>query len=651
MLRSIGKVAGVVAGIALIGSGIGSALGGTMMFTALGSSIAASTIASVAGAISAVAMTAAAMTAPKPRATGAINNRMLGASNLMPYLMGLAFSAGVQVVDEGYGGRIDKVDNPYSFTGVVHSCCGPCDGIDSYLVDWNTVSISGGAASGYYAGFLFVDSQLGQRPEPGILTPQWSGCPNWGSAYKLSSMFATGWSMKFDKKGKVYAGGQPPFGIVGRGVRVYDPRLDSTFPGGSGPQRVTDESTWAYSRNPALHAGTYAYGRWVNGKLVFGIDQGDAVDFGAVAAWANVCDANGWTVNGTIYEPVESRWNNLKKICQAGGGEPIPGPVIGFSWRAPRVALDTIRAADLAPGPLGTTAMQGWATRINTMRPKFRSPAHQWSDTPADAVKVAAFVTADGEEKSEENVLELVTDKDQAAELTLYEIYERREAGPFTVTVGPRLQAYGVGDSLTIAEDCELWPVEIVGTIKSRSIDPATGYSTLELIGETPSKHAAVLGAMGGVSDAPTPPAPGTSDGVLGNNSDPYGYISNLIGTSYAVGLTVTATDSSITISDHDRSYSDREALTAVDGVVISSGIDPETNYYGYYDDADRLGGAVSWQVTEDYFEAQNSVTHPDRHFGFYITSDVVGGSGSSGGGSLPPAGGGYNPYRPVDDS
>lgn len=648
MFRNIGKIAGVVAAVALIGSGIGSALGGTMMFTALGSSIAASTIATVAGAISAVAMTAANLTAKKPRAQGAINNRMIGASNLMPYLMGLAFSAGVQVVDEGYGGKVGKVDNPYSFTGVVHSCCGPCDGIDSYLVDWNEVSISGGAASGYYANFLYVMSQLGLRPEPGVLTPQWVGCPNWGSDYKLSSMFATGWSMKFDKKGKVFAAGQPPFGIVGRGVWAYDPRLDSTFPGGSGPQRVDDESTWAYTRNPALHAGTYAYGRWVNGKLVFGVDLGDTVNFGAIAAWANLCDANGWTVNGTIYEPGD-RWNNLKKICLAGGGEPIlAGGEITFSWHAPRIALDTIRADDLAPGPLGSTAGRGWTDRINTLRPKFRSPAHQWSDTPADAVKVPEFVTADGEEKSEEYVLELVTDVDQGAELSLYEIWKRREAGPFTVTVGPRLQAYRPGDVLTLPVELELWPVEIDALIVSRSNDPATGYSTLELEGETPAKHAAALGATGSVSDPVTPPAPGAADGVAGSNGDPYGYVSGLIATSFPVGMTVSATDDSITVSNHWRSYSDSDALVAVTGTTIASGIDAETIYYGYYDDGGRAGGAVSWHVTEDYFEAQTSVDHPDRHYGFYITTDAPGGSGTTGGGPPPPGGGGpYNPYEP----
>ncbi len=39
--------------------------------------------------------------------------------------------------------------------------------------------------------------------------------------------------------------------VTARMLKVYDPRLDSTN-GGSGPQRLTDASTWTWSRNPVL---------------------------------------------------------------------------------------------------------------------------------------------------------------------------------------------------------------------------------------------------------------------------------------------------------------------------------------------------------------------------------------------------------------
>jgi len=49
--------------------------------------------------------------------------------------------------------------------------------------------------------------------------------------------------------------------IIGKGAMLYDPRRDSTVPGGSGPMRIDDQSTWRYvaddgaviGRNTALH--------------------------------------------------------------------------------------------------------------------------------------------------------------------------------------------------------------------------------------------------------------------------------------------------------------------------------------------------------------------------------------------------------------
>lgn len=52
--------------------------------------------------------------------------------------------------------------------------------------------------------------------------------------------------------------GPPNLSALYRGARVYDPRLDSTVPGGSGAHREATPSTWAWSENPALHAYHYA---------------------------------------------------------------------------------------------------------------------------------------------------------------------------------------------------------------------------------------------------------------------------------------------------------------------------------------------------------------------------------------------------------
>jgi hypothetical protein len=55
--------------------------------------------------------------------------------------------------------------------------------------------------------------------------------------------------------------------------------------------------------------------------------------------------------------------------------------------------------------------------------------------------------------------------------------------------------------------------------VTRRSVDPATGFVTLELVGETPEKHAACLGATGTAPAVPPLPALGDLDAVVGANS------------------------------------------------------------------------------------------------------------------------------------
>src|SRR5690606_10180364 len=202
------------------------------------------------------------------------------------------------------------VENPYLFDVVVYSGGGPVKSI-SPRVDFATIPA-------WYSGYIATDTQVGACPEGAALGATYGSPTGWGSSYKLSGQAAIAWNFKFDKNGKKFASGLPLTGAYIEGVKVYDPRLDSTRPGGSGSHRIDDESTWAYSENPALHAGTYAYGRHQNGKRTFGIGlPADAIDWDVIAAWANVCETNGWTIFGVIYEPGD-RWQNLKDICFAG---------------------------------------------------------------------------------------------------------------------------------------------------------------------------------------------------------------------------------------------------------------------------------------------------------------------------------------------
>ncbi|MXP42996.1 phage tail protein [Allopontixanthobacter sediminis] len=83
--------------------------------------------------------------------------------------------------------------------------------------------------------------------------------------------------------------------IRGKGVALYDPRMDSTVAGGSGSQRADDQTTWVWDndacRNPALALLFYLLGYDINGKLAVGKGiPPNRIDLESFAIAANLCD-------------------------------------------------------------------------------------------------------------------------------------------------------------------------------------------------------------------------------------------------------------------------------------------------------------------------------------------------------------------------
>lgn len=501
-LGTIGKVAGIAASIAMVIPG-GQAIG------------AALTVVSTVATLGSQAL------AKPPPARGSVSQIIVEPDAPQPYLMGEGYYGGVLRHETGYGATLDKVPNPYRFTAVVYSGGGPVQSI-SPRVDFETVGA-------WYDGFLYTDTQRGLCPEGNALSPEWIGAPGWSVAHKLSGQASIGWSFKFDKKGKRFASGIPLLGAYGQWVKVYDPRKDDTQPGGVGSHRLGVESTYEWSKSPALHAGTYAYGRYQNGNgplldgtpatgkrtLGMGLPP-DGIDWAVIAAWANVCEVNGWeNFFGEVYEPGD-RWANLKDICFAGGAEPVPGGKLTFKYSAPTVALDTVTIDDLTDDTRSITGMQPFRDRINTVVPKYRSPSHKWELVDAAPVVNATFLAEDGEEKRQVWPFNFVTDETHASELAAYRMFDSREL-PFAITCKPHMRFYRPGECLHITDD-ELG-VDMKAIILRRQIDPMTMKVTFEMLTETTEKHAYCLGITGVAPPTPAISATGqerdeVADGV-----------------------------------------------------------------------------------------------------------------------------------------
>lgn len=520
VLRVVGKVAGVVATVAML----------------TGNPV----VAGIASAVAVAANVGAEVTAKKPPARGSVNATTIGSDQPMPFLVGETYYGGSRRWATGYGPTRDKVPNPYALIVDVYSGAGPVEGLVDCLADFTSLGVpeAGGGATGYAGGFLWADVHLGQMPEPRALAPHWAGAPGWGADYRLSGHAAIAWSLLFDRKGKVFASGVPQLGAVWRGQRCWDPRADATWPGGAGGQRWAAPAdtaahdaargTWGYTASPALVALKYALGAWHRDPRVAGSTYAKVAGIGQPLSGiivedfvhlANVCDANGWTCGGVVMEPAigspSTRWQNLKDILAAGGAEPCwRAGRLGLKLSAPRIALDTIREADLADDEVTVASGLGWEGRLNTLVPKYRSRDHRWeyvaSTTP---VSIAAQVEQDGEVKREERQYNLVQDGDQAAQLCAYELLDRRELGEIELTVKPRLRRYGPGDLLTV----DLPEHGLASTpcvILKRQPLPDRMAWKLTLVSETLGKHAFALGRTSVPPPAPALRSTEAMDGV-----------------------------------------------------------------------------------------------------------------------------------------
>jgi hypothetical protein len=488
-LKIIGAIAGAVA---LVAGSIATLGIGTPAFVAL-----AGSVASYAGLAAGVASIGSQLLTNRkpPPARGSVTQVVISPEEPMPYAMGEGLVGGMRRFDNAYGATLKKVPNPYRWMVDVYSGAGPVESITPY--------VDQAAITSWYSGFLYTATQLGATPQATALTPNFAGPPGWTTASKLSGLAAIGWNAKFDKDGKVFASGLPQMGAYGKWVKVYDPRLDSTVAGGSGSHRLNNEATWTWSENPALHAGTYAYGRYQNGKRVMGVGlPSQSIDWVAVAAWANVCDTNAWKIFGVVYEPGD-RWDNLKEICAAGGGQPVfARGTLSFLYSAPKIALDTISEADLSSEDQKVVAMASWRDRINTIVPKYRSTTHNWELVSADPVTVSAYVTADGEEKKVEWPFNMVKGLNQAAQLGAYRLVDSRELQPITLVCGPRMRSYRPGECLHL--NIPRLGLSHDAIILEREFDPGSMTVTFTLMSEDPTKHAFALGKTGVAPPAPS---------------------------------------------------------------------------------------------------------------------------------------------------
>ena len=401
----------------------------------------------------------------------------------------------------------------------VLSGAGPITAIESVKADDYPMAFdaNGGATTEPYRQEFYFRSVLGEQPAPlALSTPaglkNGAKLPGWGAAHKLSGKAAFLMVMAENSKGSAFPTGEVKPLVTLRGLKVYDPRQDSTYPGGVGPQRLSDPSTWTYSDNPILWALKWCLGLWEgpNGKGAPQVDfqvggigaKPSGIDFPAFVAAANVSDANDWTV-AAYPNTDDDKSQVLDGFLQAGGCvyAQRAGKISCIQRAAPRASVVTISAADTA-GPLEIDTAASRIDRINTLRPRFWSEAHRWQMTALDGeITAQAYRDEDGAARTRGLDFPFVSNARQCGQLAALQIANTREGIAGVIPLKPHMQRIRPGDAFTITE-----PGFVLNGVKclclNTDYDPATGVVRVSFVSETDAKYPFAMGQN------PTPPAP-----------------------------------------------------------------------------------------------------------------------------------------------
>lgn len=548
--------------------------------------------------------------------------------NPIPFAFGRIGVAGMINHRAAYGR-----DNRYQSIVSTISGAGPIKSFVSYASQDIVTSFnptSGVATSGEHSGAMWLQRKIGTQPQSALTSPSGldagATIPSWGSAYNMNGRACSMLTLYENSKFTEFQGGVETALHVVEGKFGWDPRLDSTWPGGSGSCRIDNPLTWVWINEGNIAGLNWSIGMWEGAgagsygvpyacSQVGGIGASLAgIDVAAFVYAASIADANEWTIaawpDTSMDESVV-----LDQFLQAGGSwrARLAGKISCVSRGAPQPSLLTVTAGDTA-GDIEIAFTPSRRDRKNTATGYFLSEVHGWEQTPIDPVSNAAWVAMDKGKRAKRYDIPYCDQVDQAAQLTYLELADAREPVSGTVPLKPHMRRIKPGDCFTFSEPGFRFDGLKVRALR-RSFDPATGVVKISFRQESDVKYTEA-GVVTGTTAPPVDP-----------NMPPPRYQSartpirrtTLDGTAavlYPTKTTTGATDTSIDIIEHKAWFSDAAPQDFAGGTV--SGLFASTTY------------AVFGRNGSDYeVEVSPALTHlgdPDWVFiGWQATSDTGG--------------------------
>jgi len=184
---------------------------------------------------------------------------------------GRCASAGTLVYQNVYG------PNGNDFAQLVYALADhQCDGIEGVIVNGKYRALEAFHPGAWVTGFpvsgrsdniwvAWHDGAWDQDADADLIAR--SG-DKWTSSHRGRGVAYVRVTLRYDAE--VFADGMPRLVFVFRGIRLYDPRKDTTA-GGSGDHRWGDPSTYEWTANPAVCLYNWRRGIYVNGERLTGM--------------------------------------------------------------------------------------------------------------------------------------------------------------------------------------------------------------------------------------------------------------------------------------------------------------------------------------------------------------------------------------------
>lgn len=297
-----------------------------------------------------------------------------------------------------------------------------------------------GQVVGNFAGILSRDTRLGAKNQTGMFVgsgTQWNANSTFdGVAHML---------LRWNPDEKRLPNGIPSrYTQVIEGAPVYDPRRDSTVPGGFGPHRINDRDTWEYAtldgngqpigRNNALQALWYLLGwviptkdnagnvtgeQLVAGRGVFPED----INLATFIAGANACEVAGYYTDLVLSTEDDHTSNEDKITCEGLIGRLIdPGGLWSYYANVDdtaNIAAELTDADVIQGATVNWNEFKGMSDQYNQVAGKFvnPSPVTLFQAYPYPVVRDAVYEANLGVKRRKTQDFEQVLDTNLAQRL------------------------------------------------------------------------------------------------------------------------------------------------------------------------------------------------------------------------------------------